>query len=453
MSGMPFGFGLMQGGGAYGGPMALQRARDPRYAYANALIERGTSGAPAQTNLEGLSRAGQALVGAWLARDANNDWSNRENNRALAIANALKDASGTPAETKAYGDGTTINWDAVKPNMGKAIAGLAANPDTADMAAQWQARELQFQREREARAEDRNANQAFTLKRDAVQNDFATARDNLNRAHAEYMQDRSAANQFKLQAAQQQFQAAESALNRTFQQGQQERAQQFTLSSAGPIAGAQAKAGIDAQLAPAPEQFQTEGAPPKSVAEVVSGIKNAGANRQTQVTNEGKLRDDFSGQQAVKNYKEVVPIIQSIGRASDTPAGDLNIIYGLGKIMDPNSVVREGELSLAIKAGSPAERLQGIWNYVAGGGRLSQEQRANLLQEAQTRFAAHQDAYNQTSAQFTDIAKRSGLDPRNIIIGLEGPQSTPRVSSAEDFAACECASGCAVGKCCRQLVG
>lgn len=434
MSGIPLGFGLLQGGGQYGGPISLARARDPRYAMAQAMIDTGTSGAPARTNLEGLSRAGQALVGAWLMKDANNEYNNRESNRSLAIANALRDASGMPAETKSYGDGTTINWDAVKPNMNKAIGTLAANPDTADTALQWQKGEMDYQRGRQAAAEDRAANQAFTLTRDQLQNAFTASQGEVARAHAAFMQDRSQENALALQKAQQDFAAAQAALQRNFTADQGAVQRQWQLDSAGPIARAQADAGVQAQLAPAPAQYQTEGASTKTAAEVLAAAKNGPQNAQNRVTNEGKLRDDFNGQQAVKNYKEVVPIIQSIGRASDTPAGDLNIIYGLGKIMDPNSVVREGELSLAIKAGSPAERLQGIWNYVAGGGRLSQEQRANLLQEAQTRFAAHQDAYNQTSAQFTDIAKRSGLDPRNIIIGLEGPQSTPRVGSAEDYA-------------------
>lgn len=248
--GSDLGFGLMQGGGSFGGPLAMQRARDPRAAYARALMEAGSSGAPVASTTHGLARAGQALVGAWLARDANQDWDNRENNRAMAIANALKDASGTPAETKSYSDGTTINWNAVKPDMNRAIAGLAANKDTADMAAQWQKNEMDWNRQRAATAEDRGANQQFTLQRDQLQNDFGTARDNLNRAHAEYMQDRSAANQFKLQAAQQQFSAAEGALNRTFQRGQQERAQNFQLNNAGTLAQRQAEGTLAAQNAP-----------------------------------------------------------------------------------------------------------------------------------------------------------------------------------------------------------
>lgn len=268
MDGQPFGFGLMQQGGSFGGPLAMQRARDPRYAYAQALMRGGADTSPVQTPVQGLARVGSGLVGAWMAREAGKDWDNRESNRAMAIANALKDASGTPAETKAYGDGTTINWDERKPNFQAAISGLAANPDTADMAMRMGMDERQYQRGRADKAADVSGERGFMLQRDQIQNEYGRARDDLSRAHAMFMQDRSAANQAALQGAQQRFTAAENAAQRlflgqqqtnaqTFQQGQQDRGFQqqrdmadVETAAAGPRAQAATAGQLAAQLAP-----------------------------------------------------------------------------------------------------------------------------------------------------------------------------------------------------------
>jgi hypothetical protein len=148
----------------------------------------------------------------------------------------------------------------------------------------------------------------------------------------------------------------------------------------------------------------------------------------------GKLRDDFNGQQVVKNYKESVPIFNSMQEslARDTPASDLNLVYGIAKLMDPASVVREGETKMAVQTGSPAEQFVGLFNYVAGGARLTPEMRAKLFEEAQSRVGQHIGAYNEVAGQFTDIAKRNNIDPRDVIIGLKAPEmranETPKPS-------------------------
>jgi hypothetical protein len=140
----------------------------------------------------------------------------------------------------------------------------------------------------------------------------------------------------------------------------------------------------------------------------------------------GKLRDDFNGQSPVKNYKEVVPIFASMQDAMkrDNAAADLNIVYGIAKLMDPASVVRESETAMAIKSGSPAEQFQGTFNYILGGGRLTPETRARLFNEARSRAQSHQSAYDDIASQFTQIAKRGGVNPEDVITGLTAPKIT-----------------------------
>lgn len=159
--------GAWGGGGSFGGPVGIARARDPRYAYAQALLNSGTSTAPAHTNLEGLARAGQALTGAWLMRDANEEYKGRESAYQKAIADALKAGQGTPAVTRttedqsAYGgEGpqTQIVTPAVPGDMGRMASILGANQDAAQMGLQMQMQQLAAQQAAQAKQAEKLGN-------------------------------------------------------------------------------------------------------------------------------------------------------------------------------------------------------------------------------------------------------------------------------------------------------
>jgi hypothetical protein len=140
-----------------------------------------------------------------------------------------------------------------------------------------------------------------------------------------------------------------------------------------------------------------------------------------------ELRKEFNALPEVKNYKEVLPIVQSVQRAPDTPAGDIDLIYGVGKVMDPNSVVREGELNLVIKAGSPAQRLMGYVNYVKGGGRLTQDQRKDLMVVMESRTAGLKSNYDAARATYETAADKQGLPKDQIFIESPKPvDNTPQ---------------------------
>jgi hypothetical protein len=132
---------------------------------------------------------------------------------------------------------------------------------------------------------------------------------------------------------------------------------------------------------------------------------------------EEKIRDDFNQLPEVKNYKTVVPIIESayetLGR--DNHASDLNLIYALGKIMDPASVVREGEMIMATQAGSPASQVLGYMSYLTGGGKLPAEVRQQLVTELQSRVDALQSQYQQGYQRYSDIARSYGLDVNRTV--------------------------------------
>lgn len=136
------------------------------------------------------------------------------------------------------------------------------------------------------------------------------------------------------------------------------------------------------------------------------------------------MRKEFSALPEVKSYKEVVPVINSAKKAADNASGDISIIYAVGKVMDPNSVVREGEMNLVIKSGSPAERVLGLFNYVKNGGRLTPAQRQNLLAELDMRARAYETAYTGARKSYEGIVQRNNLNPQDVFPEIPGIEAT-----------------------------
>lgn len=142
----------------------------------------------------------------------------------------------------------------------------------------------------------------------------------------------------------------------------------------------------------------------------------AAGNKVQEITHQ--LRKEFNGLQEVQAYKNVVPVVEAARSAPDTPAGDLALIYGVGKVLDPNSVVREGEMNLVMAAGSPAQRVMGYWNVVTGGGRLTPAQRKELqavMDDRASQYAAQYEAQKNT---YSELAKKSGASPDMVISDL-----------------------------------
>ncbi len=149
------------------------------------------------------------------------------------------------------------------------------------------------------------------------------------------------------------------------------------------------------------------------------------ATNPKSTTPDGVNFDDTSGLRkevytlpSYKNYTQASPIynamVETAGR--DSRASDLNLVYGLGKIMDPNSVVREGELFMVQGINTlPAKLVEGINSVLTGSSALSAETRRAILEEAYGRMQQYQSAFQQDAAMYNGIAGRHGIDPADVI--------------------------------------
>jgi hypothetical protein len=128
------------------------------------------------------------------------------------------------------------------------------------------------------------------------------------------------------------------------------------------------------------------------------------------------LRKEFRTLESVKAFETALPLIKSAEKAPDTGYGDLQLIYTAGKVLDPGSVVREGELALAIAAGSPLQRLIGKVRFTTeNGGRLPPKTRAQIMDMLNQRVSAYQQAYEQDRNTYAQYAQESGVDANTII--------------------------------------
>lgn len=140
--------------------------------------------------------------------------------------------------------------------------------------------------------------------------------------------------------------------------------------------------------------------------------------------NADKLRDEFT-----KLSGEFIKVrdawgrVQSVGR-EPTAAGDLALIFNYMKMLDPGSTVREGEFANAENSAGVPQRVRALFNKVVDGQRLSQEQRADFLSQAQNLYGAAEEQQRALSEQYTGLANRFGVSPENVVLDLYGPRQT-----------------------------
>lgn len=137
---------------------------------------------------------------------------------------------------------------------------------------------------------------------------------------------------------------------------------------------------------------------------------------------ERQLRTDFGNSEAVKNFASVRPNIEIIGniarRAQSgqqiSAADDLALIFSYMKLLDPGSVVREGEFANAQNTGGLDDRIVNAYNRVLNGNRLNNNQRNEFFQSATGVMRGYQSSYEEAATRNRSLAESYGLEPDRI---------------------------------------
>lgn len=135
-----------------------------------------------------------------------------------------------------------------------------------------------------------------------------------------------------------------------------------------------------------------------------------------------------------KAYADVRDAYARVKQSSSvpSPAGDLALIFNYMKMLDPGSVVREAEFATAAQAGSFGDVIQAQVSRLMNGERLSPNMRADFVYQAEGLMKKQEQQFKKVQGQYTNIAKNTGVDPKNVIIDYTSPDAetadAPRLS-------------------------
>lgn len=140
---------------------------------------------------------------------------------------------------------------------------------------------------------------------------------------------------------------------------------------------------------------------------------NVIASQGKMITASTALRKEFDDLPEVKNYKQALPAYTSIVDAAkrNSPQSDINLVYGIAKLYDPTSVVREGEYATVANSPNIPDRIKGLAQYLTGGGKLTQNVKNQIVQEAASRIGSYEKEFQSARNNYSTIASRSGADP------------------------------------------
>lgn len=145
---------------------------------------------------------------------------------------------------------------------------------------------------------------------------------------------------------------------------------------------------------------------------------------------ETKFRKEYNDQ--TKPYQEVKSAYGRVLSSEDNAVGDLSLIFGYMKMLDPGSVVREGEFATAQNAAGVPERIMNIYNKVASGQRLSPSQRDSFKGQAKGLYNSALEGEKTVRTGLERISKGYGLNTANIFYSAteQAPSAPAPAASA-----------------------
>jgi hypothetical protein len=149
-----------------------------------------------------------------------------------------------------------------------------------------------------------------------------------------------------------------------------------------------------------------------------------------------KLRKEYLDQS-----KEFIDVRDSYGRvkvATKEPsaAGDVALVFNFMKMLDPASVVREGEFAVAARAAGLPDRIVALAKKVDTGQILTPNQRKDFLKQAKGLYTAQESSYKRTRRQYSGLARQVGLPQEQVALDLslieeEQPTQQPQKAIPE----------------------
>lgn len=145
------------------------------------------------------------------------------------------------------------------------------------------------------------------------------------------------------------------------------------------------------------------------------------------------IRKEITNLDEVKRYTQAIAPYRSMlsSRHINSTAADIDFVYGVAKIFDPDSVVREGEMVIVRKTQSLPEQVQGwLQRVLKGGESLTPEARERILDVANTRMNELKGSMDMRIKPYMEIGQRYNIKPEDIMPQM--PDLPPRTVEGRD---------------------
>lgn len=130
------------------------------------------------------------------------------------------------------------------------------------------------------------------------------------------------------------------------------------------------------------------------------------------LASESRLRGDYTSNPLVKDAygsaSALAPVFTSLKQQS--PLGDLMALYGIVKLFDPGSVVKEGEIKLAQSATSLPQKVRLLWENTARGRKIPPEYRTQIEGMVEELVSQRKKQLAPVQREFGASARRFGVD-------------------------------------------
>lgn len=138
---------------------------------------------------------------------------------------------------------------------------------------------------------------------------------------------------------------------------------------------------------------------------------------KTQKADVAQLTDDIRVDPDIKDFIAIRDGFERIktGVTLDNAQGDLALLFGYMRMLDPNSVVRETEFANAEAAMGYAQKVLNLPAKFFKGDRLTSEARTDFQKAADRLYDAKLVNYEKAYSQYEDRAKRSNVDPALVL--------------------------------------
>lgn len=149
------------------------------------------------------------------------------------------------------------------------------------------------------------------------------------------------------------------------------------------------------------------------------------------------LRDEANKDPDIKGYIDVRDAYDRVKSAAEDPsgAGDLALIFNYMKVLDPGSVVREGEFANAENSAGIPSKIRNLYNKTIEGKRLTEDQRADFVDRAGRLVEPKKANYENAIQFYKREAELEGLPVDRVVRDFltpttEGVQNLPPITQS-----------------------